>query len=85
MRKNYNIKKMDWKPNPYIKTNKIAKIQWKSGEIFITPGERLRSALEMSEVTQAELAKKIDVAPQKINDLITAELLKGKFGTSARN
>ena len=40
----------------------------------ITPGERLKAALEIHELTQAELARKLSVPSQKINDLIQGRM-----------
>ncbi len=40
----------------------------------IKPGQRLRAALEIHEVSQAELAKKLKVSRQKVNDLISGRL-----------
>jgi hypothetical protein len=56
------------------KIDKSAETQWQWGDTVITPGERLRAALEMHEVSQVELAKKLNVTPQKINDLISGRL-----------
>ncbi len=40
----------------------------------ITAGERLKAALEIHELTQARLARKLRVPSQKINDLIRGRI-----------
>jgi DNA-binding XRE family transcriptional regulator len=40
----------------------------------IKPGEILKAALEIHEISQAELAKELKVSPQKINDLVKGRI-----------
>jgi hypothetical protein len=45
---------------------------WDDSEI--TPGGRLRAALELQEMSQSELARALKVKAQKINDLISGRI-----------
>ena len=40
----------------------------------IKPGDRLKAAMEIHEISQAQLAKALKVPPQKINDLVKGRL-----------
>ncbi len=40
----------------------------------ISPGKRLKAALKIHELTQAELARKLAVPSQKINDLVQGRM-----------
>jgi len=40
----------------------------------IKPGDLLRSALEIHGISQAQLAKELNVPPQKINDIVKGRL-----------
>ena len=63
---------------PPSKLNKIAsKIEheidtWDNSHI--APGDRLKAALEIHEISQAELARRLKVNYQKINDLIKGRI-----------
>lgn len=50
------------------------KTTWNWEGTYITPGERLKAVLELNEISQVELAKKLNVNRQKINDLISGRL-----------